>query len=98
MRKTIETILPFLTVLPIGFALGSFYFGSLWLTVKQLPTTTQPVRLFVSSFFLRISIVSICFYLVMDGQWERILICLLGFIIARILLVRRWEPKPYLQD
>jgi F1F0 ATPase subunit 2 len=77
-----------------GVVLGIFYFGSLWITVQQLPTTAYPVRLFIGSFIGRMAVTLIGFYLVMNGQWQRVLICLVGFVGARILLTRFWGPKP----
>lgn len=76
-----------------GVALGIFYFASLWITVRQLPTTAYPVRLFIGSWLGRMAVTLLGFYLVMDGQWQRILICLGGFVAARILLTRFWRPK-----
>lgn len=76
-----------------GVALGIFYFGSLWITVRQLPTTAYPVRLFLGSWFGRMIVTLLGFYLVMHGQWQRVLICLGGFVVARIMLTRFWHPK-----
>lgn len=69
-----------------GIILGLFYFGGLWITVRQLPTTIYPVRLFIVSFLGRIVVTMFGFYLIMDGQWQRILIGLGGFTLARIIL------------
>lgn len=76
-----------------GIILGIFYFGSLWITVRQLPTTAYPVRLFIGSWLGRMAIALLGFYLVMNGQWQRVLICLAGFIVARIILTSFWRPK-----
>ena len=76
-----------------GIILGIFYFGSLWITVRQLPTTAYPVRLFIGSWLGRMVITLLGFYLVMNGQWQRVLICLAGFIVARIILTSFWRPK-----
>lgn len=75
-----------------GIVLGIFYFGSLWITVRQLPTTVYPVRLFIGSWLGRLVITLLGFYLVMNGQWQRVLVCLAGFVIARMLLIRYWRP------
>lgn len=88
-----KQILFVLSALIPGIILGIFYFGSLWITVRQLPTTAYPIRLFIGSFLGRTIVTLFGFYLVMDGQWQRILICLAGFIAARILLTRFWRPK-----
>ena len=89
----IEHILFVLSSFLPGVVLGIFYFGSLWITVRQLPTTAYPVRLFIGSFVGRMVVTLIGFYLVMNGQWQRVLICLLGFVAARIILTRFWRPQ-----
>ena len=89
----IAQILFILSAFIPGFILGIFYFASLWITVRQLPTTAYPVRLFIGSWLGRIVITLLGFYLVMDGQWQKALICLGGFILARIILINFWRPK-----
>ncbi len=69
-----------------GVALGLFYFGGLWLTVRQLATRNRPVPLFLGSFLVRTVAVVAGFYFVMGGRWERVLACLAGFVMARLLL------------
>lgn len=76
-----------------GIALGVFYFGSLWITVRQLPTTGQPFRLFLGSFIGRLAVTLWGFYWVMSGHWQRALICLFGFWLARLILTQRWGLK-----
>jgi F1F0 ATPase subunit 2 len=86
-------ILPIFLAFPAGFALGLFYFGSLWITVRQLPTTQWPLRLFIGSYVGRLAIAALGFYLIIGGHWERALAGLLGFVLARILLVQRLAPN-----
>jgi F1F0 ATPase subunit 2 len=82
----IDHILFVLSAFVSGIGLGIFYFGSLWITVRQLPTTNYPVRLFIGSFIGRMVVTLLGFYLVMDGQWQRVLICLGGFLVVRMVL------------
>lgn len=89
----LDNILLILSTFLIGIALGCFYFGNLWITVRKLPTTAYPARLFIVSWLWRIVITLLGFYLVMDGQWSRALTCLGGFVIARIILTNFWKPK-----
>lgn len=89
----LNSILFVLSAFVPGVALGIFYFGNLWITVRQLPTTAYPVRLFIGSWLGRMVVTLLGFYLVMNGQWQRVLICLGGFVAARILLTRFWQPK-----
>lgn len=46
----------------------------------------------MGSFLVRTFLSLFGFYLVMDRRWERLLISLLGFLIARAVLVRRMRP------
>jgi F1F0 ATPase subunit 2 len=72
-----------------GLVLGAFYFVALWRTVKKLPDTHSPLRLVLGSFFLRMAVVLPGFYFVMGGQWERLAMALIGFILMRMILTRR---------
>jgi len=72
-----------------GLALGAFYFITLWRTVKGLPDTPRPVRLILGSFVLRMAVVLPGFYFVMVGEWQRLAIALIGFILMRMFLTRR---------
>ncbi|MBA3017921.1 MAG: ATP synthase subunit I [Proteobacteria bacterium] len=75
-----------------GIGLGTFYFGGLWLTVRRLPTARNPALLSLGSFFGRLVLVLACFYFVMDGHWQRLMVCMLGFLGMRSILVRLWGP------
>lgn len=93
-----NTLLHGLLVLPLGFALGIFYFSCLWFTVQQLPRSQHPVLLMVGSAVVRLSVALLAFYLMVGGQWERLLIALLGFLLARSLLIARWRPPTSLAE
>ena len=88
-----NNIIYLLIALPLGFTLGIFYFVNLWITVRQIPTTQWPFRLIIGSFFGRNSITILGLYLIMDGSWQRVLIALFGFLLARTILMRYWQPK-----
>jgi F1F0 ATPase subunit 2 len=77
MNETLLVILAFIA----GLALGILFFGGLWFTAKT------PAIWFFSSFFLRVSIVLIGFYFVSNGNWQRLLTCLLGFVVARFIVM-----------
>jgi len=72
-----------------GLALGAFYFITLWQTVKRLPDTPSPLRLMLGSFALRMAVVLPGIYFVMGGQWDRLAMALIGFILMRMILTRR---------
>ena len=71
-----------------GLALGLFYFGGLWLTVRRIACGTRPALLMLGSFVVRLLVTLCGFYLVMDGRWERLLACLSGFLVTRFVLTR----------
>lgn len=72
-----------------GIGLGFFYFGGLWLTVRQLAKTDQPYLWMGLSFLGRLGLILFGFYLVSDGHWERLLAAIAGFFLTRFILVRR---------
>lgn len=75
-----------------GIGLGTFYFGGLWLTVQRIPRVRRPALLSMCSFLGRLGIVLFGFYMIMDGRWERIIVCMLGFLTMRAILTRLWGP------
>lgn len=75
-----------------GLALGLFYFGGLWITVRRLTCGKRPGMLMLGSFAARLLITLFGFYLVMDGSWERILACMAGFLVTRFVMTRMLAP------
>jgi len=72
-----------------GLTLGTFYFAGLWQTVKKMPSSEHPVRLMLTSFVIRVVIVLTAFYFIMGGQWERLIVALIGFVIMKTFLTRK---------
>ena len=66
-----------------GVILGGIFFGGLWWTVRKGVLSGRPASWFLASLLLRMSISLTGFYLVSHGQWERLLLCLFGFMVAR---------------
>ena len=73
-----------------GLVLGAFYFIALWRTVRKIPDTQSPARLILGSLVVRMAVVLPGFYFVMSGHWERLVMALIGFILVRKLLTRRF--------
>ncbi len=71
-----------------GAGLGAIFYGGLWWTVRRGVTARQPALWFIGSLFLRLALVTTGFFLVGGGQLPRLLACLLGFIIARVVVLR----------
>ncbi len=77
-----------------GGALGALFFGGLWWTVRNAMTARQPALWFVASMLVRSSLAVAGFYFISAGRWERLLVAVLGFTLARTVaarLVRRME-------
>ena len=79
-----------------GVLLGALFFGGLWWTVQKGLSSKRPARWFFGSLLLRTSIALGGFYFIARGHWERLLLCLLGFFIARLVVTRltRAAGKP----
>jgi len=75
-----------------GFGLGLLFFGGLWLTVRALAKSRHPAVITLASFWGRTALVIAGLLLAMDGLWQRAVACMVGFIIARIV-ISRWIPK-----
>ena len=71
-----------------GLLLGAIFFGGLWWTVRKGISSKSPALWFLGSMVLRTGIVLAGFYFVGQGDWHRLVVCLLGFIIARIIVMR----------
>jgi F1F0 ATPase subunit 2 len=92
--------LPFLVLMFIsGMLLASIYLAGLWYTVQQTCTGRYGAAWFVASLIARISLLTFAFYFILgDGQWERLLAALTGFATLRTLAiyrVRRRLPRRY---
>ena len=83
MNETWNMILVFIA----GLLLGALFFWGLWFTVKKTITSTKPALLVLGSFDSRMAIVLIGFYFIAAGNWQRLLIALLGFITARVIVI-----------
>ncbi len=80
----------------MGVFIGAIYFGGLWWTVRKGSSSEQPALWFLGSLLLRTSIALAGFYLIARGHWENLLVCLFGFVIARLIVTRltRGVEKP----
>lgn len=76
-----------------GLLLGTIFFGGLWWTVRMSVTAQRPALLFFASWLLRMSIALAGFYFVgRAGLWQRLLACMIGFIMARLIM--QWRTQP----
>jgi F1F0 ATPase subunit 2 len=84
------------SALVAGVLLGAMFFGGLWWTVRKGMSSKQPALVFFGSLLLRMSIALAGFYLMARVSWESVLVCLLGFVMARLIVTRltRTAEKP----
>ena len=75
-----------------GLGLGAIFFGGLWWTVRTGMSSPRPALWFFGSQLLRTSMALAGFALVGLGRWERLLLCLGGFVVARFLVT--WLIRP----
>ena len=88
MNETLGLLL----ALVMGVLLGAMYFGGLWWTVQKGVSSKRPALWFFGSLLLRTSLTVAGFTFDAGGHWERLLMCLLGFIIARFIVTRFAGP------
>ena len=77
-----------------GVLLGAFFFGGLWWTVQKGVTSERPALWFLGSLLLRTSLILAGFYFVSQGHWSRLVACLLGFLVGRVIVVKRLTQRP----
>ncbi|MGK2908074.1 MAG: N-ATPase subunit AtpR [Desulfuromonadales bacterium] len=79
-----------------GGVIGFFFFGGLWWTVRKGLSAKQPALWFFASLLVRMGIALTGFYFVSNLHFDRLMVCLLGFFIARMVVMRltRTPEKP----
>ncbi len=88
MNETLTLVLAWAA----GGVLGAMFFGGLWWTVRESGTRQRPALWFLVSALLRMSVALSGFYFVAGVHWERLLACLLGFVMARLVVT--WVTRP----
>ena len=71
-----------------GVILGIIFFGGLWWTVRRGLISPVPALWFSASSLIRIGVALGGFYTVSQGEWRRLLACLFGFFLARIVVMQ----------
>jgi F1F0 ATPase subunit 2 len=97
MSETLNLIPALVT----GVLLGLLFFVGLWWTVQKVMSSKRAALWFTGSLLLRTGVALVGFYFVARGHWERLLICLFGFYLSRLIVARltRVTQKPtYLEQ
>ncbi len=89
---------PLILAFLVGVGLGTFFFGSLWLTVRRLSEFRRPGLVMMGLFVARMTVVVVGIYfvgvyLVAQERWRLILVCLGGLVLARTVLIRWLRPE-----
>ena len=88
----IDSVVSFLSFI-VGIVLGVIFFGGLWWTVGRGLTSPRPALWFICSMVLRTGIVLVGFYAILGTHWQRLVLCLIGFIVGRVLVTRFTRPS-----
>ncbi len=72
--------------------MGVLFFGSLRWTVGRALSSGHPALWLLGSLLLRSSLVLAGFYAVGQGHWERLVLCTVGFALARLVVVAWCAP------
>jgi F1F0 ATPase subunit 2 len=76
-----------------GFVLGTAFFGGLWWTVRRGLPSPRAGLWFTGSFLLRTAIAVVGFYFIAQGGWKPMTGCVVGFVCARLFVVRVTRTK-----
>ncbi len=82
----------------VGSVLGLLFYGGLWWTVRRLPRVRHPSLWMLSSFVLRVLVTVTGFVLLAAGDWQRLGIALLGFLLVRLIMVRTLSSNHAIQS
>jgi F1F0 ATPase subunit 2 len=66
-----------------GIALGTMFYGGLWWTIRKSVASPQPALWVFVSLLVRMGGALAGFYFVAGTHWELLVVCLVGFIVAR---------------
>jgi F1F0 ATPase subunit 2 len=87
-------LLSVLLALALGLILGGVFFGGLWWTVTRGVASRHAALWFFVSLLLRVGVVMLGFTLVARGSWQKLVVCLAGFIVARLIVTRVTAVPP----
>ena len=80
------------SALAMGTALGLFYFGGLWYTVKEIRNRKHPYRLIGLSFLVRTIVCLSGFLLILKQGLFAFFLTFVTFLLIRVVLTRKLGP------
>ena len=84
MNETFRLMVALVT----GLLLGAMFFGGLSWTIQKGISSKRPALWFLGSLLVRSSIALAGFYFIARGHWQRLGVCLIGFVFARLIVTR----------
>lgn len=81
-------VISLLPALFVGIILGILFFGGLLLTVRLGLSSKHTTLIFLASMIIRMAMVILGFYYIGGDNWKKMLVCLGGFLIARIAITQ----------
>ena len=77
-----------------GLVLGGLFFLGLWWTVRRSVSSARPALWILGSLLVRMTLTLSGLYLVGREHAGRLLLCLLGMMVARFLVIRVTRSAP----
>lgn len=87
-----SALLMMVLALVAGGILGAIFFGGLWWTTRLGLSSGQPALWLFVSLLVRTGIVLAGFYIASGSHWERLVACVLGFVMAHV--AASWWARP----
>lgn len=78
----------------VGLLLGMLFFSGLWWTIRLATGSRQPAIWFMGSMMLRTCIALAGFYWVALGHWQRLIACVVGFFVGRLIVTWFTRSSP----
>ena len=84
-----NTLISYVLIFLAGVGLGIAYFAVLWVVVNKLTRIKYPGVFVFFTFLGRIALLLLLFYWLTQATWLSLVICLLGFVLGRIVFLRK---------
>lgn len=79
-----------------GVLLGAIFYGGLWWTVQRGLSSGRAPLWFALSLVVRNVFTLAGFYFVAGSDWQRLVLCLLGFVMGRLVVT--WVTRPSIRS
>jgi F1F0 ATPase subunit 2 len=88
MMNELLLLIPLIPALVTGLILGVFFYGGLWWTVGKGLFSPNAALWFIASLLIRTLATVAGFYFISAGSWQKLLTCLVGFLLTRFVVLR----------